>query len=225
MLRRFSKLKGSALGSLPELTPEQIDELELANGLRQYDRMMSLIEESIRPGASFKLRPSSISELNRLAVEGLEPGPGSYRTFEMEIEGSQHEPPPWRNVPDLVERMCDYVNENWASATPIHLAAYVMWRLNWIHPFTNGNGRTSRAVSYLVLCVKLNSLLPGRPAIPEAIAGAKNEYYAALDAADAAARKDLLDVSKMEALLGGHLASQLLSVVEGATGTPLAPQG
>ena len=30
-------------------------------------------------------------------------------------------------------------NDNWDDSTPVHLASYVMWRLNWIHPFTDGN--------------------------------------------------------------------------------------
>jgi hypothetical protein len=36
-----------------------------------------------------------------------------------------------------------------ADATAIHLAAYLMWRLNWIHPFADGNGRTARMTSYV----------------------------------------------------------------------------
>ena len=47
-------------------------------------------------------------------------------------------------VAELVEDMCDYVNENWEAKSAIHLAAYIMWRLNWIHPFADGNGRLSR---------------------------------------------------------------------------------
>ncbi len=53
--------------------------------------------------------------------------------------------------------------------------------------------------------------------IPERIAKDKFPYYDALDAADAAWRNGELDVSKMEALLEGHLAAQLLSVHEAAT--------
>lgn len=69
----------------------------------------------------------------------------------MEIKGSQHVPPDAWQVPQLVEELCDYVNDNWDAATALHLAAYVMWRLNWVHPLADGNGRTARAISYLVL--------------------------------------------------------------------------
>jgi hypothetical protein len=56
--------------------------------------------------------------------------------------------------------LCEYINENWKKSA-VHLAAYVLWKMNWIHPFADGNGRTARAVSYVVLSIKLDSLLPG----------------------------------------------------------------
>jgi hypothetical protein len=40
-----------------------------------------------------------------------------------------------------------------------------MWRTNWVHPFDDGNGRTARAASYLVLCVKLGYRLPGKKSL------------------------------------------------------------
>lgn len=116
--------------------------------------------------------------------------------------------------------MCDYVNDHWETATPIHLAAYIMWRLNWIHPFSDGNGRTSRMMSYIVLCVKLDSVLPGHPTIPEQIVSNRDPYFAALDSADAAYQTGRIDVSQMEALLSGMLAEQLRSAYEAASGHP-----
>ena len=96
---------------------------------------------------------------------------GNYRPGGGHVEGSEHEPVGAHLVPELVEDMCDYVNHHWEDSTPIHLAAYVMWRLNWIlHPFADGNGRTSRIVSYVVLSIRAGSILPGTPTIPDQIA-------------------------------------------------------
>ena len=105
--------------------------------------------------------------------------------------------------------MCDYVNDHWDESTPIHLAAYLMWRLNWIHPFADGNGRTSRIISYVVLSIRAGAVLPGTPTIPDQIVDNRIPYFEALDAADAAYRDGRIDVSKMEALLGSLLAKQL----------------
>ena len=82
---------------------------------------------------------------------------------------------------------------------PIHLSAYVMWRINWIHPFTDGNGRTARATSYLVLSVGTGTLLPGTRTIPEQTIANCAAYYAALEEADEAWKeRNVLDLSAME---------------------------
>jgi Fic family protein len=119
--------------------------------------------------------------------------------------------------------MCDYVNENWDDKSAVHLAAYVMWRLNWIHRFADGNGRTSRAASYLVLCVKSGYLLPGDKTIPEQITDNRQPYYDALEAADETFVKGTLDLTAMEDLLSAALATQLLGYHESATGAGIKP--
>lgn len=194
-------------------------EAEALNGLRQYDYGIGVIQSAIER-KSFKLRPSLVLALQREALRGISAYAGNFRPAGVEIEGSKHTPVGAHLVPELVEDMCDYVNEHWTTATALHLAAYLMWRLNWIHPFSDGNGRTSRMVSYIVLCIKLDSVLPGHPTIPEQIVSNRDPYFAALDAADAALRdRQVVDVSHMEMLLGGMLAEQLKSAYEIASGT------
>jgi Fic family protein len=116
-----------------------------------------------------------------------------------------------------VQSLCEYVNENW-NLSAAHLAAYVLWKMNWIHPFADGNGRTARAVSYVVLSIKLDGLLPGTPTIPEQIAANKEPYYKALEEADKAWSLGKVDVSALERLLADMLAQQLLNAAKEATG-------
>ncbi|MBM6581072.1 Fic family protein [Microvirga sp. BT689] len=134
-------------------------------------------------------------------------------------------------MPELVEGMCDYVNENWERSTPLHLAAYIMWRLNWIHPFADGNGRTSRILSYVVLSIRAGGIPPGTPTIPDLIVENRQPYFSALDAADEAWSQDRIDLSVMEELLENLLAKQLTSYFQQAGGkiddastTPLTQQ-
>ena len=95
-----------------------------------------------------------------------------------------------------------------------------MWRLNWIHPFADGNGRTSRILSFVVLSIKTGHELLGTPSIPEQIVENRNPYFDALDAADLAFKNnDEIDVSKMEDLLSGMLAKQLTAIYHEAGGT------
>jgi Fic family protein len=181
---------------------------EARNGFRQYDAAIGAIHAALDRG-SFKLRPSLILGLQREALAGISSCAGNFRPGRVAIEGSRHEPIGAHLVPELVEDMCDYVNDHWNESTPIHLAAYVMWRLNWIHPFADGNGRTSRIVSYVVLSIRAGAILPGTPTIPDQIVDNRKPYFDALEAADAARRDGRIDVSKMEELLGSLLANQL----------------
>lgn len=196
----------------------EIARVEARNALRQTDAVFSIINDRIRSGAPLRLRPSLALTLNRLATEGIEELAGVFRPDPIKIDGSSHEPPPFEEVPELVEEMCDYVNDHWKDRTPLHLSCYVMWRMNWIHPFTDGNGRTARALSYVVLCTSLGDQLPGSMTIPEQISSNKFPYYDALEDADKAFQDGRIDVSALEQLTGDMLAAQLLSVHESATG-------
>jgi Fic family protein len=215
-----------SVASPPELVTdkEAIARKEASNGLRQFDAVIERIERARSEPGRFRLRPSDLLNLNRIALDGINRFAGNYRPSGIYITGSKHQPPPVVAVPGLVEELCDYVNEQFDKASAIHLAAYVMWRLNWVHPFDDGNGRTARAASYLVLCVKLDSRLPGKPTIPDLIVDKKGPYYKALEAADGAwASSQTIDLSAMEGLLDGLLSAQLVSAIEQARGEPLEP--
>jgi Fic family protein len=212
LARRHSKADGAQLIS----DPDERAQKEAENGLKQFDAAMQLVEMHLSPERPFRLRPSAILELHRMALDGIHEFAGNYRPAAVSIQESAHQPVERAFVPHLVEEMCDYVNAHWADKSAVHLAAYVMWRLNWIHPFADGNGRTSRVVSYLVLCIKLGARLPGRKAIPDQICDNRDPYFKALESADEAAKRDEIDVSAMEALLEGLLAKQLLTMYEDA---------
>jgi Fic family protein len=111
----------------PELiaNPTKKAEAEARNGLRQYDAGLYAIQTALERGA-FRLRPSLILGLHREALSGISSYAGNYRPAGVEIRGSKHHPPGAHLVPELVEDLCDYVNEKWAKATPIHLASYIM---------------------------------------------------------------------------------------------------
>lgn len=188
---------------------------EAANGLRQFDEVVEQIEYWLHPERPFKLRPSAILGLHRKALESISAFAGIYRPAGIAIKGSTHKPPPAHLIPSLVEDLCDYVNANWQKSA-LHLAAYVLWRLNWIHPFVDGNGRTARAVSYLVLCIRLGYRLPGTNTIPQQISVDKAPYYEALEIADRSAEGGRIDVSRTQDLLESLLANQLVSIFRAA---------
>jgi Fic family protein len=199
--------------------PDKLAAREALNGLRQFDAVVEVVEHHLQPERPFRLRPSTILHLHRFALEGISAYAGVFRPAGIEIGGSKHQPVGAYIVPERIEELCDYVNENWQTKLPLHLAAYVLWRLNWIHPFTDGNGRTARATSYLVLCLRLGYLLPGSRTIPDQISDDKKPYYKALEHADQAWNEGHLDVSRVQELLKTMLARQLYDVYTEAAGS------
>jgi Fic family protein len=198
--------------------PDERARREAENGIRQAELALEIIRSFVhdkeRP---FRLRQGILMQLHAKALEGIHLLAGTFRNGPAKIQGSSHDPTPAFRVADDVADLCDYVNGNWSEKSALHLCAYVLWRLNWIHPYADGNGRTARAVSYVVLSVKLNSILPGTLTIPDQIAQDKTPYYDALEAADAAWKQTgVVDVSALEAMLGAMLAKQLLQAVKEA---------
>ncbi len=198
--------------------PDERAAREVENGFRQLRKVEEAVEYYREPERPFRLRPSLILALHREALDGISSFAGNTRPGPVEIQNSKHVPPSAHLVYELIEDMCDYVNRNLETTTPIHLAAYLMWRLNWIHPFDDGNGRTSRAISYLVLCVKLGGSLPGLKTIPDYIVDERDPYYDAIEAADEAEKEGRLDVTAMEDLLEQLLQQQLDSIAQRARG-------
>jgi Fic family protein len=198
--------------------PDEIALREAENGIRQFDLALEIIRSFVKDHEKkFRLRSSTILQLHQAALDGLHPLAGTWRNTTVKIGGSGHKPPEAAFVSEEIEHLCNYVNENWSS-NAVHLAAYVLWKLNWIHPFADGNGRTARAIAYVVLSIKLDGILPGAPTIPEQIAGNKKPYYDALEAADIHLANGKVDVSDLEKMLGAMLSTQLLSAAREASG-------
>lgn len=103
----------------------------------------------------------------------------------------------------------DEVNRNWDNSDPVVLACFVLWKLNAIHPFVNGNGRTARVAAYFVLCLKSGQWLPGEIILPELIRRNRQEYVAALKHADASVVAGQLDLTALHVLLSRLLGEQL----------------
>ena len=112
--------------------------------------------------------------LNHVAVANISQFGGRFRREPIYV--GNHKPPHFNDVNDWMDRFISMVQENWYVWSPTELAAFGLWRLNWIHPFIEGNGRTARAMCYFLLCVRSGSLLPGRRIVPERIKDDRNGY-------------------------------------------------
>ena len=155
--------------------------VEYANLARLQTFVDTMIDAALlRPPAP--LSHSFIRALNFQAIAGLLDEAGQYRQHD--VTAGSYTPPSFREVQPRMDNFLDVVSKQWSDIPPVSLAAFVLWHLNHIHPFPNGNGRTARALCYYVLCVKLGVRLPGTRTVPEVLRMRRPEYIEALKKAD-----------------------------------------
>lgn len=180
--------------------------LEQSNLLRQYDFLRSAVEVAI--GLNHLLLSAHIIKaLNFQAITCLHSYAGEYRPNSVHV--NDFYPPPHHRVGPLMEDFVNQVNRIWDKADPVELAAFVLWKINFIHPFVNGNGRTARATSYFVLCAKVGAWLPGRIILPELLRRERDSYVTALKAVDASLKAKSFDIGPLKTLLSELLSEQL----------------
>lgn len=133
---------------------------------------------------------------------------GRYR--EEPIYVGNHLPPHFKDVSNEMDRFLSVIHENWdVLGHPTLLPAYALWRLNWIHPFVEGNGRTARAACYYLICMRQGRLLPGKKIVPERIRENRERYYAALEEADHHWNEGNFNVNALADYLSDLLKGQL----------------
>ncbi len=76
---------------------------------------------------------------------------GKYRNVNVRILGAEHIPPEPYLITKLMEEYFDFYKAMHKSLHPVLLAAEMHERLVTIHPFIDGNGRSSRLVMNLIL--------------------------------------------------------------------------
>ena len=177
------------------------------NLLRQYDLLTNCIEIGLTKGIE-AFDKYTLWSLNAVAVANIAQFGGRFR--EQPIYVGHHIPPHFNDVPNLIDQFVSIVHENWDIINhPTILPAYALWRLNWIHPFIEGNGRTARAACYYLICLRHGGLLPGRKIVPERIRENREPYYAALQEADRHWADGQFNVDQLAGYLAGLLEAQL----------------
>lgn len=188
--------------------PELYKRINEQNLLRQYDLLSNGIEIGLERGVE-GFDKFTLWSLNHTAVANIVHFGGRYRKEPIYV--GNHVPPHHKDVHNWMERFFAFVHENWTLHNhPTLMAAYALWRLNWIHPFVEGNGRTARAACYYLLCLKQGKLLTGQKIVPERIRDDRKPYYAALKEADDAWESGHFDVSALAKYLEKLLEDQLL---------------
>jgi len=136
--------------SVPEADPD--DARELLN----YRKAFDFVSEYLESGSP--ITEGLIREIHKRLVEGVRGGsaaPGEYRKVQNYVVNSVtgkviYTPPPALDVPIMMKELVDWLNR--AEEThPVVVSGVGQFRLVHIHPFLDGNGRTSRLLSTLCL--------------------------------------------------------------------------
>ncbi len=145
-----------------------------------------------------------VKDIHQILMEHIMPG-GIYRDVNVYISGARHTPPSpiemYRQVKDF------YLDLQWKgdSLNPVELAAWTHAEFVRIHPFRDGNGRTSR------LLMNYQLMANGFPAVDIAKEH-RLEYYNALEAY--AMENDLTSFVEMIAGLLEQRLDQYLTLAE-----------
>jgi Fic family protein len=181
--------------------------LQEQNLLRQYDLLNNCIEIGQAKGID-ALDKYTLWSLNAAAVANIAQFGGRFR--EEPVIVGQYNPPHHEKVPHLVDQFLSLIHENWNLIEhPLILPAFALWRLNWIHPFIEGNGRTARATCYYLISLKQGRRLPGTRTVAERIRDNRQPYYDALQEADRYWAEGRFNVKALAKYLEQLLADQL----------------
>lgn len=128
------------------------DEKELLN----YKKAMDFISKYL--GMEDPITEGVILELHKILVKDVRGGqadPGNYRKVQNYVVNSRtreiiYTPPPPLEVPHLMKEFVDWLNKA-EDLSPIILAGIAQFQFVHIHPFLDGNGRTARLLSTLIL--------------------------------------------------------------------------
>lgn len=184
---------------------------------KNLERQFSLLTDMVHVGLQvpFKVNEHIIQALHSSATVHLVANPGNYRKEDTHISGSSHIPCDPKDIEDLIINLIVDVHKRWDSSNTFELAAYVLWRLVWIHPFEDGNGRTARALSYLIICLKEKTLLFGSRSYLSIIRENYSQHYIAhLRHADKTDRHGAVDIGPLAELLAEIVKIQLESQTE-----------
>lgn len=122
------------------------EHLEAINHKEAIDYIKYLIDKNS------DISEREILSIHNLILRGIDPSnAGKYRTVQVMIKGSEHMPPAPYLVAKQMEDLLLWYHSNKNQLHPVVLAAEMHERLVTIHPFIDGNGRTSRLIMNLIL--------------------------------------------------------------------------
>ena len=122
------------------------EHLEAINHQEAIEYVKDLVQRKV------SINERELLVIHNMILRGIMPEyAGKYRNIQVMIKGSAHMPPQPFLVPKKMEEYFEWYQINRNKLHPVVLAAEMHERLVTIHPFVDGNGRTSRLIMNLIL--------------------------------------------------------------------------
>lgn len=195
----------TTIAELVDRKLESPTEDEKLREIGNIDTALLFVEETwSRAPEAFRIDHGLVRELHRITTANLsvsgegDPRPGSYRTGPVRIARSAHLPPDAGDVFSYMDELLAFLNNPDPPKYDLLKIALAHHRFAWIHPFSNGNGRTVRLFTYALL-LKTGFRVGGpRPATrllnPTAVfCSDRDKYYEMLSLADTGTDEGLLE--------------------------------
>ena len=195
-----------------------IEGLNAINTVNVIEAMVTMLIDHKQKTADILIfNDQALCELHRTGTLFLLKRPGVYRDTPVIVQNTStgdvlHRPPPHGEVPRWMSEFYEELKAQWMGGDALDVAAFALWRVNWVHPFKNGNGRTARAFAYACLCGHLGVILPGAPTVIDQIMVTRDEYEVCLRTGDKADEAGKRDLAPMKDYLNRLLQIQISSL-------------
>lgn len=150
---------------------EQKDIQEVKNAYKAYEEIENLNPYSVE----------DLKKIQGILTFAIEDDSGKFRNHGEAVYDGDVEifmAPPHKLVPSLMDNLFNWMNEVKDTVNPLILSSIFHYEFVFIHPFSDGNGRTARLWQTVILShwEKLFTYLP----IESMVKKNQNEYYSAI---------------------------------------------
>jgi Fic family protein len=121
------------------------EHLEATNHARAFDELRHFVET----GAPITME--TVHRFHALVLHDLDETAGTWREQQVYIRGSNHLPPPARQVPEYMAQWVSWLTHEGLQYHPVIRAAIAHHGFVAVHPYLDGNGRCARLLLSLQL--------------------------------------------------------------------------
>jgi len=195
------------------------EHFEAINHQKAFEFLEGIVNKKTR------ITEEVIKDIHRIILSGIDDVyAGRYRNINVRILGAIKSPPRFEKVPQEMKAYINYINSNPDKLNAIELATLIHYKLVEIHPFTDGNGRTTRLLTNLFL------MRYGYP-VTMVLKVDRKKYYDRLKEADKGNLKPFIDFigKSVERSLDLYLdvfkkGSEYISLAEAAKDSPYSQE-